>query len=101
MFTKRELLDAVKECEANANNYSDCAKLATFYTLYDHLFPNTAVERIEETAVDKYGDTEFLTAIAGTDAKEAWALMDELMSTLKAMMPKLYNGVMVKIDRIK
>lgn len=98
MISKRDLLDAIAECERSPQNYRDCQKLATFYTLYDHLYPSgQTVDRVEETTVGLCGDSEFLKAIEGADAKKAWTTIDELMSTIKAMQPNLYQGVLAKI----
>lgn len=39
------------------------------------------------------GDSEFLEAVQGMNAQDAWLLMDELMETLKVVNPRLYSGV--------
>lgn len=101
MFSKRELLDAIKECEKEPKNYPDCAKLATFYAIYDHLYPDKAIEQVEETSVGDNGDTEFLKALSGCNAKDAWLVMDDLMSTIRVMQPRLYDGVLMKIEQAK
>lgn len=101
MIGKRELLSAIEECEKSPSNYSDCAKLATFYTLYDHLYPNSSTEQVDETIVGNYGDSEFYQAVDGCDAKSAWAIMSELMETMKVMQPKVYNSVMYKLAQLK
>lgn len=101
MLTKRELLEAVKECEESPSNYHDCEKLATFYTIYDHLYPDTSIEQIEEATVGNYGDSEFLTEVSGCDSRQAWGVIDELMNTLKVMQPRLYNAIIVKLEQIK
>ena len=38
MFSKGELLDAIEELEASPATFQNAEKLATFYTLYDHLY---------------------------------------------------------------
>lgn len=104
MFSRRELLDAIAECENNnPSTYPECAKLATFYTLYDHLYPEEKEpsETVKETLVGAYGETEFLQAVDGCDAENAWRTMDELMSTLKVMQPRMYNAILVKIGQNK
>lgn len=102
MFTKRDLLDAIAECEKNPTTYPDCMKLATFYTLYDHLYPsNVSAKQVDETTIGSYGDTEFLAEISGCDAGKIWPVIDELMSTIKAMQPRLYDGVLKKIEQVK
>ena len=102
MFSKNELLDAIDDLEMAPATYQNAEKLATFYTLYDHLYvrevPKNLVEMTREITIDRYGDTEFLKAIDGMNAEKAWKIMDELMSTLMALQRKLYDAT---IDRIK
>lgn len=102
MFSKNELLDAIDDLEMAPATYQNAEKLATFYTLYDHLYvrevPKNLVEMTREVTIDRYGDTEFLKAIDGMNAEKAWKIMDELMSTLMALQRKLYDAT---IDRLK
>lgn len=102
MFSKNELLDAIDDLEMAPATYQNAEKLATFYTLYDHLYvrevPKNLVEMTREVTIDRYGDTEFLKAIDGMDAEKVWKIMDELMTTLMALQRKLYDAT---IDRIQ
>ena len=102
MFSKNELLDAIDDLESAPATYQNAEKLATFYTLYDHLYvrevPKNLVEMTREVTIDNYGDTEFLKAIDGMNAEKAWLIMDELMTTLMALQRKLYDAT---IDRIQ
>lgn len=102
MFSKNELLDAIDDLEMAPATYQNAEKLATFYTLYDHLYirkePMNLVETTREVTIDRYGDTEFLQAIDGINAEKAWKIMDELMSTLMALQRKLYDAT---IDRLQ
>lgn len=102
MFSKRDLLDAIAECEENPTTYPDCMKLATFYTLYDHLYPSdVSVKQVDEVTIGNYGSSDFLSGIVGCDAEKVWTVIDELMSTIKVMQPRLYDGVMRKIGQTK
>ena len=102
MFSKNEILDAIDELEMAPATFQNAEKLATFYTLYDHLYvrevPKNLVEMTREVTIDRYGDTEFLKAIDGMNAEKAWKIMDELMTTLMALQRKLYDAT---IDRIQ
>lgn len=44
------------------------------------------------------GNSEFLQAISGRKSAEMWAVMGELMDTLQAINPRLYNSVLRKIN---
>lgn len=102
MFSKRELLEAIDELEASPATYQNAEKLATFYSLYDHLYiekePMNRIESVREVKIDRYGDSEFLEAITDKNPEDIWMVMDELMSTLQALNPRLYQAT---IDRIK
>ena len=50
-----------------------------------------------ETTIDYYSDTDFSRAIDGRPAADIWPVMDELMSTLRIVQPRLYDGVMRKL----
>lgn len=98
MLTKREILDAIRECEESVVSYRDCQRLATFYAIYDHMFPPEMQSEIKaETVIEDYGNSDFLLSVGGKNAGKVWKVIDELMSTLQAINPKLYDGVMQKI----
>lgn len=103
MFSKNELLDAIDDLEMAPATYQNAEKLATFYTLYDHLYvrevPKNLVEMTREVTIDRYGDTEFLKAIDGMNAEKAWLIMDELMTTLMALQRKLYDATIDRLQR--
>ena len=98
-ITKRELNEAIRECEEAPPSYQNCQRLATFYTIYNHMFPPERQSEIRtETVIEDYGKSDFLLSVGGKNAEKVWNVMDELMSTLQAVNPKLYEGVLQKID---
>lgn len=100
MVSKRDLEKAIAECERGDQDFASCQKLATLYEVHDHLYgDNSPTVKTEiETVIDDYGDTEFLSTIKGADAEHVWSIMDELMSTLQLINPRLYAGVMRKMS---
>ena len=94
MITRTELETAIREYESVPNTYSNCEKLATFYTLYDHMYG--AEPRGEEKVVFK-GKSEFAEVVNGTAPMHAWAVMEELMDALSVLNPKLYQGALDKL----
>lgn len=101
MFNKNELLDAIEELEKTPSTFQNCQKLATFYSLYDHLYGDKRPVPVQETVrinvVGDYGDSDFLQAIAGADAEQVILLVDELMETVKVLQPRLYEATMMEI----
>lgn len=114
MITEKDLLEAIAECQGERNpNANTCIKLAAYYTIKNELFGNAEQpgERADdahsysyaappdpvETTIDYYSDTDFSRAIDGRPAANIWPVMDELMSTLRIVQPRLYDGVMRKL----
>lgn len=102
MISKRELENAIDEIERKCNcNYDDCQKLATYYTLYNELYGEPVQPKavpLEEEIVDVIGDSEFIKSINGKQAKKMWAVMDELLETLKIINDKLYYSVIRRLN---
>lgn len=99
MITKRELDGAIRECENAPTSYQNCEKLATFYTILDHIQtePQVIEQSHDSHGIEDYGDSDFLQAIVGRETAEIMAIMDELMETILITNPRLYQGVMRKI----
>ena len=108
MITEKDLQEAIAECEGQRNpNANTCIKLAAFYTIRQHMFgvPETysyaaeppAEKSVEDSGIQYKSDTEFSQAVHGVDPEKIMPIMDELMSTLQIVQPRLYAGVMRKI----
>ena len=102
MITKRDLQEAIEEYKKAPATFANCEKLATYCTLYHYLYSDTQevtkVEKITEVVIDTEGESEFLRMIRGEDPRRIWAIMDELMQTIKLINPRLYDGVINKIE---
>ena len=106
MITEHDLQEAIAACEGERKpNAATCIKLAAFYTIRDHLFPAKQMDEpvfysqaapVEYTA-EYESETEFGKAIRGMHPDDIMPIMDELMSTLQVLNPRLYAGVMRKI----
>lgn len=110
MIYEKDLDEAIAVCQGERNPTANtCYKLAAYMILKRELFgkPEQPEERPEpaysfaagppEPIVDYAGDTPFAQAIDGRKAAEIWPIMDELMTTLQIMMPRLYDSVMRKL----
>lgn len=110
MITERDLVEAIAECQGERNpNANTCVKLAAFLTIKNELFGKA--EPTEDTlpsnlsgysyaagpTIDYSSDTEFSQIINGKDPSVVWPVIDELMSTIQALMPRLYDGVIQRL----
>ena len=113
MITEKDLQEAIAECQGQRNpNASTCIKLAAFYTIRRELFgEGKEGERLPspssysyaqapepETIIINDSGSEFARTIDGRPQAEIWPLMDEMMDTIHAIHPRLYNAVM---DRLR
>ena len=113
MITKQDLLEAIAECQGvRSPNANTAVKLAAYYTILDHLddekppvekavqqnsFAGYSFENIGTSAVQYEGESDFAQAINGKKQEDVWPVLDELMSTIKLMNERLYNGVMRRL----
>lgn len=104
MIKKEELQEAIAECQGQRNpNASTCMKLASYYTILDHMKEEPKVSEIPTYSfaappeVHYESDTEFGQRVSNMDINDVMTVMDELMTTLSVINPRLYNGVMAKL----
>lgn len=117
MITEYEIDAAIAECVGNRDPDANTVRtLAALYTIKEHLYPAEEPERIvspnktfdgysyapapdqkpiETVTIDS--DTEFARVIEGREQKEIWPVLDELMSILHDMIPRLYTDVMRRL----
>lgn len=109
MIYEKDLRDAIAECQGKRNpDANTCIKMAAYFTLLQNLYPEEkpAPEYFQmasgdnpDPVIDYDSDTEFSNLIRGRSAAEIMPVMDELMSTIKLMHPRLYNGVLNKLQQ--
>ena len=111
MITEKDLQEAIAECQGVRNpNANTAIKLAAFLTIQRELFgpqdgpsysyaaePPEANNNGSGERVGAYGESDFLRAVQGKDPAVMWAIMDELMDTIKMVNERVYRGVMRKI----
>ena len=110
MITEKDLQEAIAECQGQRNpNANTCIKLAAFLTIRRELYGEAkdAVpvpgysfqpEKAADTPIRNPSGSEFARMIDGREQEEIWPLMDEMMDTIHAIHPRLYNAVM---DRLR
>lgn len=110
MIRDEDLREAIAEMQGQKNpNAQTCIKLAAYYIIQDHLQDKVTERETRPLETEPYsisgsdpgityeGESEFAQLIHGRDQDAVMAVMDELMSTLHVMHPRLYDGVMNKI----
>ena len=104
MLSKAELLTAIDELEDAPPTFQNCQKMATFYTLLNSVYgrqqnENSFVETKPEEVIKDHGSSEFLQTVKGKNADMVWSVIDEAMSTLEVLQPKLYDAVIRQISQ--
>lgn len=112
MITEQDLKEAIAECQGTRNpTASTCIKLAAFLTIQRELYGqqnNEGVAQVYASVPAVAGDysydngpyvsdTEFGKEIDGMDQESVMEVMDELMSTLQVVQPRIYASVMRKL----
>lgn len=108
----KEIEWAIHELEQEESSFLNYAKLASLYTVKNALsapapkderqiyeYSNSAMPQSEDKKM-LYGDSEFLRLVSQVDPASAWAVMDELMETMRVVNKRVYDGVMRKLERI-
>ena len=106
MIRNEELLEAIAECQGQRNpNASTCMKLASYYIIQDHMKEPEEPPKIEAPhysfaappTITYNSGTEFSEKVKDMSIDDVLAVMDELMTTLSVVNPRLYDGVMRKL----
>lgn len=111
MLDRKEIDIEIARLEYGESSYPAYAKLADLYTIrnqmnhkehteYDHEYSAAPAAVEYDPMVAQYGDSEFLISIAGKHPADMWGIMDDLMDTLRVANPRVYNGVMRKINAL-
>ena len=116
MITEQDLQEAIAECQGVRNpNASTCLKLAAFLTIQREMFgkrdegiaqvyasvptPSYSYDAPpnDEKLIEYDSDTEFAQVIGGMKQENVIAIMDELMTTLQVVQPRIYASVLRKL----
>ena len=114
MIYEKDLDESIARYQGEVNpSIETCRKLAACLIVKRELFGDSEqLERAEDahsysfaaapvdTAETIHFDsgTDFSQAIDGRKPGDIWPIMDELMSTIQVLMPRLYDGVMRKLQ---
>lgn len=77
--------------------------MAAYFTLLNNLYPEQNEPQYSYTpahVIEYKSETDFGRTINGKSVEEVWRIMDELMTVIQVLKPKLYDGVMRKLNEI-
>jgi hypothetical protein len=103
LITERDLQEAIAECQGERSpNANTCIKLASYFTIQDHLFGvpdssasfSAAPESLPCEGITYQSNTDFSRAVYGKNADDVLAIVDGLMDTLQVLCPRLYRITM-------
>lgn len=107
MFSEAELIDAIDELTGGKHSIQNCEKLASIFTVLDHLYGRSQQSvdtgysrdnRVNDDIIKKYGNSYFLSSIEGRNAKEVWLIVDELIEALGVLEPRLLSSFYEKLN---
>lgn len=109
MITENDLHEAISECQGSRSpNANTCMKLASYYTILDHikkekeepLYPGYSFASPRTFEVYS-SESEFGKTVSEIDYIECMRVLDEMMETIRILVPKLYDAVMRKLAALR
>lgn len=95
-----EINGEIARLEAQTQTYQTVEKLAMLYIVRDHnTIPTNQITPAETGPVQVEATSPFLSLCAGEPVCDVMAVMDDLMSTIQVLMPRLYDGVMRRLEK--
>lgn len=104
MIDEIEIKRWIARLETEESSWTNYERLAVLYTVLNQ--QNDVNDKMSPmlysaapAPVEVFGDSDFLRAVSAVEPSVAWAVMDELMDSLKVVNERVYNSVMRKLDR--
>lgn len=102
MLTESDLVCKIAEFRSRETlSETDCVKLAAFLTIRDFLYPAQEYSFSpgeNPSAVMFDSESEFFSIANGMELDRVWKVVEELVETLKVINPRLYAGVLRKLQ---
>lgn len=101
MITEKDLVEAIAECEGQRNpNANTCMKLASFYTILDHIHKGEDDNGAGYSNDNNYAESEdydySIIEKWNTPLDRYLEVTDELLETLRIVNPRLFESVIRK-----
>ena len=106
MITMHDLEEAIAECQGQPHpNANTCIKLAAYYIIKDYMIDSkngisndySFNSKFVEQKINYDSGTPFSNIIKDKSIDEVLEIMDDLMTTLQVINPRLYDSVMRKL----
>ena len=102
MIRISDLQEAIAECQGEKNpNAQTCIKLAAYYTILNQLTEPPALPTYSadppQNTVSLDSKSEFAETVNGRNAEQLMPLIDELVQTVAAVEPPLYDAFMRRV----
>lgn len=115
MVDVREIDGAIAEIENRELTMTRVKNLAALYVVKNQRLADAShspqkaelqepvryYEAAEPSTRAAIGSSDFLRAVSNVNLTDAMSVLDELMSALYVANPKVYNGVMRKLERLQ
>jgi hypothetical protein len=114
MISLDQLNEEIMKLEASPVSFENCHRLVTLYALREryspqksawaarqsvqHESPDPGAEIKSNTIYIQDPSSEFLQIINRKENQKVWPVLDELLSTIKVINPRLYDGVLRKLE---
>ena len=98
----KEFFDFMSDHDTSWTSISKLEPLAVLqiYYLVSEMAQLMKLSSAENTPIDVSGDSEFLKAVKDKNSAAVWAILDDLLDTLKATAPRVYESVLRKIKEL-
>ena len=97
MISLDKIEEEISELESRDTCYAVCDRLATMYTVRDHL-RQYASEQPDPLHAE--GASEFIKTVNGKNTARVWKVMDDLADTLRQLHPRLYNALIDNLESL-
>lgn len=102
MITIEQINGEIAVLEDEKPTHVVMGKLANLYTVRDHMGigePDVVTPVVSER-VEYSGTSEFAKVIRGKDINRVLPVVDELMSTLEVLNPRLYQSALRNLEEV-
>lgn len=97
-MTDLEIIEAeIDRLEAKDTSYYTCSRLATLYTVRDHLKPQASGD---SALLPRMSGSGFLESASGKSCKDVLKVVDEHLETIRMLYPKTYDSVIERIRQL-